>query len=183
MDCRKCSHELTAYLDGELPVNVAERMRQHLEECPPCHAELRDLKDAAVFVEAHVREVEPVPELWNNLRSRIADMPAPAGNSGFFHFMIMNRWAAAVATLAATVVLAFGLWGYMQYQASEKEFESYMSEYLLMRTVAERLHSVQLRQAKHIVADGRMAGLRPAENPFVELRPASLTNPFMSEER
>jgi hypothetical protein len=183
MECRLCSDELTAYIDGELSSSSAEKIREHLEKCPPCHEELQALREAAAFVESHAREVEPVPEIWNNLRARIAEMPAPAGPPGFFQFLVVNRWAAAAATLASTAILALGLWGYMERQASQRAFESYMNDYLLMRTVTERLHAVQIRQTKHMMAEGGVARLMLSENPFVEGRSFSLANPFISEER
>jgi len=183
MDCRLCNDELTAYIDGELSSSAAAEMRKHLEKCPPCHEELQALREAAAFVESHAREVEPVPEIWNNLRARIAEMPAPTGPSGFFQFLVVNRWAAAVATLASTVVLALGLWGYMERQASQRVFESYMNDYLLMRAVTERLHAVQIRQAKHLLSEGGITRWMPSENPFMDGRRVSLANPFVSEER
>ena len=183
MDCRLCSDELTAYLDGELSSTAAEQIREHLGKCPPCHEELHTLREAAAFVESHAREVEPVPEIWNNLRARITEMPAPAGPSGFFQFLVVNRWAAAAATLASTAVLALGLWGYMEHQASQRAFESYMSDYLLMRTVTERLHGLQIRQAKQLLSEGGVTRSMRSENPFLDGRPVPLANPFILEER
>ena len=183
MDCRLCSDDLTAYLDGELSSSAAEQIRQHLGKCPRCLDDFQALRGAAAFVESHAREVEPVQEIWNNLRARIAEMPAPDGPSGFFQFLVVNRWAAAAATLTSTVVLALGLWGYMERQASQRAFESYMNDYLLMRTVTERLHAVQIRQAKHMLSEGGVTRSSFSENPFFEGRPVSLANPFVSEER
>jgi hypothetical protein len=183
MDCRLCSEELTAYLDGELPRPAAERIRRHLEECPPCQDELQALRGAAAFVESHARDVEPVPEIWNNLRARIAAMPAPAGRSGFFQFLVVNRWAAMAATLAATAVLALGLWGYLAHQASQRALESYMNDYLVMRSVTERLHAVEARQWRHLRSEAGVAWTPVSENPFVDQRPVTLANPFVSEVR
>jgi negative regulator of sigma E activity len=183
MDCRQCSNDLTAYLDGEIPDSVAEQMRRHLEECRPCHAEYQELRNSASFVESHAGEIEPAPEIWNNLRARIAKMPAPTGSFGYFRFLVMNRWAAAAVTLAAMVVLALGLWGYMQHQQSERELESYMNEYNEMRTIMERLHSLQMMEAHGDPSIIEAIGSSQMENPFASIRPVSLDNPFRTEEK
>lgn len=190
MKCRQCSDDLTAYIDGELPAPMAEQIKDHLKECPPCESEYRDLREAGVFIESHAADVEPVPELWNNLRSRIAEMPPPTNSSGFFRFLVMNRWVAATATVAATVVLALGIWGYMRYQDSQRELQSYMNHYLEQRSLMEQIHSQQLHRASYnpggdgeredIVVDNPFA---VAGNPFAGTRPVSLDNPFQTEAR
>ncbi|MBZ5500274.1 MAG: zf-HC2 domain-containing protein [Acidobacteriia bacterium] len=183
MDCRQCNDDLTAYIDGELADSTADEMSRHLEKCRPCHDEYQDLRDSAVFVVSHTQELEPVPEIWNNLRSRIAEMPAPADAFGFFRFLVVNRWAAATATLAATLILALGLWGYMQYQQSQNELETYMNDYIQMRTITERLHTLQLMEADNTPPSVETAAPGSVENPFADIRPVSYSNPFRSEER
>jgi anti-sigma factor RsiW len=183
MECRDCSDDLTAYIDGELAGPAAEQVRRHLEKCPPCDDDYRGFKDAAVFMERQARELEPSPEIWNQLRARISEMPAPANSSGYFGFLAVNRWAGAAVTLAATVVLALGLWGYRQYQESQAQIESYVNEYIVTRSVAERIHAVQLRQVRKVHAGSDSAIPKVLENPFTEIRPVSLTNPFQTEER
>src|ERR1051325_7976174 len=36
MNCRECKEHLYEYLDRELTPAVAEEIRQHIAECPPC---------------------------------------------------------------------------------------------------------------------------------------------------
>jgi len=183
MDCHKCSEELTALLDGELAESAANAVRSHLEACPPCREEYRDLNESAAFIERHAAELDPIPEIWNNLRARISEMPPPAAARGFFPFLILNRWVAATATLGATLVLFLGMWGYMQYRASDREFQAFVSEYLLQRSIEERIHALQIRQARNMASGGKIIRSAFPENPFSELRPASVTNPFQPEER
>ena len=76
-ECDETITDLYRYLDGELTIEVRERIRIHLDDCPPCG-------DVAVF-EAELRRVvaskchERVPD---DLRARIMDAcrenPAPA---------------------------------------------------------------------------------------------------------
>ena len=44
MDCRQCTENLTAYLDGELSAADSAQMRSHLEICDSCTAELRGIR-------------------------------------------------------------------------------------------------------------------------------------------
>ena len=183
MDCRKCSEEMTAYMDGELDNSTAEQMSIHLDRCPPCSEEYRGLQDSAAFVTAHSGKLDPDPELWNNLRVRIAEMPPPNGRGGIFRFLVVNRWAAAMATLAATAVLAAGLWSYMQHQNSQSELEASFQQYLQTRQVVERIHSRQFMEAEKAPYGERSIVPAGLANPFADIRPVSLVNPFLSETR
>ncbi len=183
MDCQQCNEDMTAYMDGELEGSVAEEMRIHLAKCPPCHEEYRDLVDSTALVVAHARELDPVPEIWNNLRQRIAEMPPPSGSFGLFRFLTVNRWATAVATLAATILLAFGMWTYMQYQQSRSDLEASLDGYVRIRTVAERFHSRQMAKARNVTLNLDYFGPTDLKNPVAETQPVSFTNPFKSEER
>lgn len=183
MDCRQCSDDLTAYMDGELAESAAQQLKQHLEHCELCRAEYEELRDTATFVSEHAADLEPVPEIWNNLRSRIAELPAPAGSFGVFRFLAMNRWAGMLSTVAATAVLALGLWGYERYEQSRSELESYMNEYIQMRAAQERQYELQMIQERDDALQGAPEAERAIDNPFADTRPVALTNPFHAEAR
>ena len=75
--CDETLAELSTYLDGELTVEIRERIRVHLADCPPCD-------DIAVF-EAELRRViaakciEHVPdELRERIRRACSGEPEPA---------------------------------------------------------------------------------------------------------
>ncbi len=183
MDCQRCLDDMTAFMDGELAGSAAEEMRDHLKKCPPCQAEYRDLKDSTAMVVEHVGELEPVPEIWNNLRNRIAEMPPPSRSLSPFHFLVVNRWAAAVTTVAATMALALGTWSYVQHQQAQSDLESSLSGYVRIRTITERYHSRQLTAADKPSFNMNYFGPNDMRNPFADIRPVSLTNPFKPEER
>jgi len=183
MDCQQCSDDLTAYIDGELDESAARQLKNHLETCDPCRAEYEELRDSATFVSEHAAELEPVPEIWNNLRSRIAELPAPAGSSGVSRLLVMNRWAAMLATVAAMVVLALGLWGFERYEQSRSELESYMNEYIQMRTAQERQYELQMIQERANALQNEPGAEQTTDNPFADMRPVALTNPFHVEAR
>ncbi len=75
--CDETLTELYSYLDGELTVEVREKIRVHLDDCPPCG-------DIAVF-EVELRKViasKCVDKVPDDLRARIIaacseDPPTP----------------------------------------------------------------------------------------------------------
>jgi hypothetical protein len=184
MDCHKCNDDLTAFLDGEIAGLQRDEMESHLEKCPPCRQECEDLRGTATLISNYAADLDPAPQIWNNLRVRIMEMPAPVTPPGFFRFLVLNRWATATATMAATVLLALGLWGYMEYRQSQDDLAIYMDDYIQMRNLTERLHSLQVVQSSSSAGFATEAlGPEVPENPFAEIRPVSMTNPFRAEER
>jgi hypothetical protein len=183
MDCRQCTEDMTAYLDGELAESETVEMKVHLDKCDSCSYECDELRESKTLVATHAPELLPAPEIWNNLRARIAEMPPPSGSTGFFRFLVVNRWATAVTTLAATLLLALGMWGYLQYRQTQSDLESYMSDYIETRTIAERLHSLQMAESAGKPASIETLVPSAPENPFAEIRPVSFSNPFRVEER
>ncbi len=76
--CEETLAELYTYLDDELTVEVRERIRVHLDDCPPCG-------DIAVF-EVELRRViasKCIDRVPDELRARILKActgePEPAG--------------------------------------------------------------------------------------------------------
>jgi hypothetical protein len=180
MDCPKCHDDLTAYLDEELPVAETQEMKLHLEKCAPCREECEGLQSSTSLIAIHVGEIDPAPEIWQQLRSRLQEMPPPTGFFGLFRFLIGYRWVAALGTVAATLLLAAGMWGILQYRRTQRELESYMNDYIRMRNTAEQLHTLRIAQPPSAIEP---MGHHTLENPFAEIRPVSITNPFRAEER
>ena len=160
MDCRKCTDNLTAYLDGELSPADSAQLHSHLETCVFCTAELRSFEEAANFVQTHTRDLEIRPESWNVIYDRIhtARLASPFG-------VLLPKWSQ---TLAATAILAaFGL-GYLWYQHDQKKsLDNYISQYVKSREAEFRLQA--------------MNAFLP--NPFTEAKPAPEKNPFRLEDR
>ena len=88
MDCRLCSEELTAYIDGELSgTGRGEDPPEHLEKCPPCHEELQALREAAAFVESHARDSRTGPgNLEQSARAHRGNACPGWSGPGFFSF-------------------------------------------------------------------------------------------------
>jgi anti-sigma-K factor RskA len=142
------------------------------------------LRESVAFVAGHAPAIEPVPEIWNNLRSRIAGLPAPHSAPGLFGILAVNRWGGALATLAATLVLAVGLAAYYQYrQAQQLELQAFMAEYIQMRAVQERYHAMLIQDTIYDARDIRARAPIGVENPFAPPTRPAPGNPFTLEAR
>ncbi len=181
MDCQSCIEDLSAYLDGELDKTRFREIANHLGGCLPCREELESLKRSLCLVESHLKELEPRPEIWNNLTAKIAVSQTVSRSAAMLRFFVPYRWTYAVAALAASVIMAVGVWGIWSHQQSERIVQQYMREYVQRRDVEE--------QAKRDKSTDTQAGTRTADavhseysgNPFVEVSAEEFDNPFRSE--
>jgi anti-sigma factor RsiW len=86
-DCAAIESDLTAFFDGELEGEAADRVAAHLEACPRCRARMDDLER----VEAPLRAIEP-PQVavgewsrcWGVIEAAIAsdETPTAASSTG-----------------------------------------------------------------------------------------------------
>jgi anti-sigma factor RsiW len=163
MDCKQCSENLTAFLDGELSSADSGRIESHIRICPACSEELQSLREAAEFLESHHRDLLPSPGSWSLVRARINETgPVPFPRASIF-----NRFRWAMVVLAVVAILAFG---YTEYQhIEERNFERYIAQYMQKR------ETQIIRQA---------TTKNPYEsNPFLEVQATVIENPFLSEGR
>jgi hypothetical protein len=171
MDCKQCTENLTAFLDGELQASNSSEMRLHLDICPSCADELRSLKEAADYIKSHYRDLKPRLESWNMIRARLSS----TDSSSWFHFFAPNRWRIAMASLA--IVAALGI-GYLQYQQFQtRNLENYIAQYIHDREADSQSQSIQLNAEANSQIE-----IPYADNPFIEISAASAENPFSSEE-
>jgi hypothetical protein len=89
---------LSAYLDGELTVADAARVRQHLALCPPCAAR----HDALRSVDRAFRDllVEAPPGYFDTFSTRVRDRIAASRRPSRFRFPVWSLAAAAALLLA-----------------------------------------------------------------------------------
>jgi anti-sigma factor RsiW len=97
VDCSTTKERLNAYLDGELPPRIVAQVRQHLQTCARCTAELDELKRLNRVLDA-LQGME-VPE---GFARRVVPAPTPAGARPLV-VRALNRAAAALVACA-------GLW-------------------------------------------------------------------------
>lgn len=147
-------------------------MQAHMDGCASCADELRSLKGAADFVDAHRRELSPRPESWNLIRQHLmlARLSAaePPARSRFFAF---NQWRYALAALAVLFVVTIG---YQQYRKIDrKDLDYYIARYIQDREVCIPT------DADLCLAQTDTPQYDPSgDNPFVEIKAYSVDNPF-----
>ena len=64
------THQLSAYLDGELERDSRRRLEAHLAACPECSALLADLR-AIVDAAPHYEGRQPSRDLWKDIEARL----------------------------------------------------------------------------------------------------------------
>lgn len=57
--CRDMLDELDTYLDGECGEGLEEKVREHLEDCPPCLDRADFLRELRSLIAAKCREPAP----------------------------------------------------------------------------------------------------------------------------
>jgi mycothiol system anti-sigma-R factor len=67
-DCDDALHELYSFIDGELTDDVRTRIRQHLEDCPPCFERYDFEAELKLVIGEKCRERVP-----DGLKDRILD--------------------------------------------------------------------------------------------------------------
>jgi hypothetical protein len=170
MDCKRCTDNLTAYLDGELSQVDSAQVRSHLEICTSCGVELRSCQAASSFVTSHVSELELRSQSWDAVYNRISD----TGSRSPFAFLFLKRWSSALATLAVVIAVAFGYLWYQQDQ--RKGLDEYISQYVKMREAGRTLGLMTSSSGLPFQSGN-------PNNPFIEVKPAFDTNPFRLEDR
>lgn len=104
MDLRK---RMTAYLHGELPPEMINRLEDHLSECESCRTQLEQLRSAEAAM-AHLKSQMAPESAWNLIEAHISaahKLPATTPERGRY----MVRALAGVAAALGFVVL-FMLW-------------------------------------------------------------------------
>jgi hypothetical protein len=181
MDCKSCSEDLTAYLDGELVRSRFREVEGHLEGCLPCLEELESLKRSVRLVESNLPEFDPAPEIWNRLTDEISAGRDARISTGLLHRLRVHRWTAATVALAASILLAVGVWGIWNRMRSEDALRRYMIEYVQKRESQERAERARMTDIADEIRTADAVHLEYLDNPFVEISEEQIENPFRSE--
>lgn len=101
--------QLGPYLEGELPVGAYRRVEQHLEACPDCARELRELRTTLELLRL-VPEPLPGPELREAVMDRVAAGRDSGSRAVAWLRSLGAPLPAALSAMAATalVVLVVG---------------------------------------------------------------------------
>lgn len=71
-DCKKHFEMISEYLDGELDLDVCQKIEQHLLECPECRVCFDALKKTVDLCRKSAREEIPA-DMRVRIRSRLRD--------------------------------------------------------------------------------------------------------------
>ncbi|NUO82987.1 zf-HC2 domain-containing protein [candidate division KSB1 bacterium] len=102
---------LALYIDGELPHNESEEMRQHLESCAACGQKLADICACRELIKAgRTPQVIPTAKLWQSIvKATAVSVPGRVSLGRFFFTTNSSvlRWSVAGVLL---VLLGLALW-------------------------------------------------------------------------
>lgn len=106
MNCNHVINHLDDYLDGTLPPLQAGPVGAHLDSCPACSRELRELS-ALRSALARLPSPEGTPQVLERLLAAAMRSPGPAGRASY-RPVVWHR--AGIATAAALLLaVGFGL--------------------------------------------------------------------------
>ena len=105
MATRHVTKQLSAYCNGELPVEESRRLREHLLECRQCRQAYEEIR-LGVELARHLTVIPAPDSLWNDLESQLAPEQTnfAAGRSGTRRFGWYQVASAAAALLMIGVV-------------------------------------------------------------------------------
>lgn len=173
MDCRECSSEMTAFMDGELSQSRRAEVRSHIDSCPACAREMSDLREAVDFVRAHHRQLDLQPAGW----SRVLVHLESAGKTRGFGWLTFGfaRWQPVAIALTG-FGLMIAAWSYQRHAESRRALERYMIQYVQAREAQERLQGLPGRRETVVGSVNPETG--NGENPFLPVRQTTEENPF-----
>lgn len=99
---------LSAYFDGELPVEAANRVSSHVASCAECQAEVQSFGQISDWMRA-TADTEPPPVIWDRIeREMIPSEPKVVPSEAAKSWMNDSRFAVGTIALAASVLLMVG---------------------------------------------------------------------------
>jgi len=111
MNCQNCQAELEDFLYGELKPSRASQIRAHLIVCSSCSAARDELEhEHEIFTQYYEQTaLEPAPEMWEAIRSRLHTEPLPQKRInfrlGWGKFVWLSRPAVIRQTAFALLII------------------------------------------------------------------------------
>ena len=111
MNCQNCQAELEDFLYGELKPSRASQIRAHLMVCSSCSAARDELEhEHEIFTQYYEQTaLEPAPEMWEAIRSRLHTEPLPQKRInfrlGWGKFVWLSRPAVIRQTAFALLII------------------------------------------------------------------------------
>ncbi len=170
-------------MDGELPVDEADLLRDHLEACPPCYQEYESLLYSFDLVDKMPALAFDSERSWKKIETAIVDPPAltpkPANSrrsdsGGRFSWLRLRPWVP-VAAFVGAILLAITFFMvapvYQHHQRVERAFRSYIEE----RDHQSLRHNNAVRTSDVVFEPGH------SNNPFSDRSRSFDGNPFELE--
>ncbi len=107
MNCRDIENHLPAYLEGLLPPEEREKIREHLASCRQCSKALADLKQMETIL-SDLEAVSPPPWMKQRIMAKVREEAQP--EKGFFRKLfspLFLKIPLSTAALLLISVLAF----------------------------------------------------------------------------
>ncbi len=109
MNCHDTKKARLFFLEGELPARKARRLKKHLESCPSCRTELKELESILQGLRGVAREEEQdwTDSEWRSLLARITAEPI-RGRRPVFRGSPRLAWAFGIlffCLVALSIVL------------------------------------------------------------------------------
>ncbi len=101
MKCRRCSKDLTAYLEGSLGTEARARVEQHLAGCEECRR-FADILRESFFLAAEEYRVEPAPFFYTRVKARLEKVAETTSPSA---------WRAVWQPAFFSLLLLLGIYG------------------------------------------------------------------------
>ncbi len=80
MKCDEFTSLVEEYADGNLKLQVAERVRLHMSSCTSCASEYDELVRENEMYASYSREVDVTPDMWQAVRARINESEASSSD-------------------------------------------------------------------------------------------------------
>jgi putative zinc finger protein len=140
MNCEAALAHLDDYIDGQLAAGERSALEEHMRGCDGCRAELERARSLVARAKALPRSVNPPPEVWAAIRSRITSAPAVAriGSRSRPGLPTPFLIAAGIALMLLSSALT-ALW--MRRAAPDREFAVAQTEYV--RATADLAHRLE----------------------------------------
>jgi len=106
MKCAKAKKDISEYIDGELSVDRASSLEEHLKACPGCQSLLEDFRQIKERA-GRLLKSEPSGQTWFRIRARLketAQTPLPGRRARFLLFPARLRYATSAALLLFVVI-------------------------------------------------------------------------------
>jgi hypothetical protein len=132
MECREAQERIGAYLDGELPQDVADDLRRHVAGCDACARALQkqeELIRALVAVDP-AGGISAPPNLWQAVEARL-DSPADAPRRETHRLISFFRKPLAIAASIA-VFLGVGTFTVLMLTESAQVAEATQVDYTVL---------------------------------------------------